>query len=403
MYFFIFRGASIQSILLIYTFICIFSLILQNQNQCPSFQNNSLFINKKNHINISSFPIDIVYTWVDGRDQKWLNEYSKAKEKCKISFSKKDFMNRYVDIEEMRYSLRSVEKNAPWINNIFIVTWDQKPNWINSYHPKIKFISHSQIFPSNVTLPTFNSNSIDFLLYRIPGLSEHFIYVNDDMYFGRPVSSSDFFTPDGKSKVISKSTYWSRVESYNYELKNREKFVKNGDYQFNAIVTNTILEFKKKYHHIFPFSYSHIPFPLTKKICEEAYINFKEKIELTLHKPFRTTDDLQMQPLMLQYGLYTNQSIAIDKNYNDIVFIAMKTDKSNMIHLTNILKNKPKLLSINIDEYINRDAVKGFLNFMFRDFSCFELPDKPPIVKEEQQKFWAKKYDRVLKQKALRC
>ena len=98
MYFFIFRGASIQSILLIYTFICIFSLILQNQNQCPSFQNNSLFINKKNHINISSFPIDIVYTWVDGRDQKWLNEYSKAKEKCKISFSKKDFMNRYVDI-----------------------------------------------------------------------------------------------------------------------------------------------------------------------------------------------------------------------------------------------------------------------------------------------------------------
>lgn len=42
--------------------------------------------------------------------------------------------------------------------------------------------------------PTFNSNCIESVLHKIPGITEKFIVVNDDYFFGRLVHPSDFFT-----------------------------------------------------------------------------------------------------------------------------------------------------------------------------------------------------------------
>ncbi|XP_071441865.1 N-acetylglucosamine-1-phosphotransferase subunits alpha/beta [Hetaerina americana] len=109
--------------------------------------------------------------------------------------------SRFDDKEELRYSLRSVEQFAPWIRHIWLVTNGQIPYWINLEHPRLTLVSHSEIFPNKSHLPTFGSPAIESHLHRIPGLSEKFLYLNDDMLFGKEVWPDDFYTTTYGQKV----------------------------------------------------------------------------------------------------------------------------------------------------------------------------------------------------------
>jgi len=109
--------------------------------------------------------------------------------------------SRFEDNDELRYSLRSVEKHAPWVRHIFIVTNGQIPSWLNLDDERVTIVSHSDIFVNRSHLPTFSSPAIESHLHRIPGLSEWFIYMNDDVFFGRDVWPDDFVTASGAQKV----------------------------------------------------------------------------------------------------------------------------------------------------------------------------------------------------------
>ena len=109
--------------------------------------------------------------------------------------------SRFEDNDELRYSLRSVEKHAPWVRHIFIVTNGQIPSWLNLDDERVTVVSHSDIFVNKSHLPTFSSPAIESHLHRIPGLSEWFIYMNDDVLFGRDVWPDDFVTASGAQKV----------------------------------------------------------------------------------------------------------------------------------------------------------------------------------------------------------
>lgn len=139
--------------------------------------------------------IDIVYTWVDGTDIDWRKkmEYWQSKEGCYVDANN---ACRYLDNEELKFSLRSLEMFAPWINRIFIITDNQVPKWLNTEHPKIKIIDHSEIIPKEY-LPTFNSIAIEHCLANIPELSECFLYANDDNFFAQKISPSFFFAWNG--------------------------------------------------------------------------------------------------------------------------------------------------------------------------------------------------------------
>lgn len=93
-----------------------------------------------------------------------------------------------------RYSLRSLEKNAPWIRHIFIVTNGQVPTWLDTSNPKVSIVTHKEIFKNPKVLPTFSSPSIEMNLHHIRGLSDYFIYFNDDVFLGSPVTPSDFIS-----------------------------------------------------------------------------------------------------------------------------------------------------------------------------------------------------------------
>uniref|UniRef100_A0A4W6FFU2 N-acetylglucosamine-1-phosphotransferase subunits alpha/beta n=1 Tax=Lates calcarifer TaxID=8187 RepID=A0A4W6FFU2_LATCA len=121
-----------------------------------------------------------------------------------ISQSKQDedvSASRFEDNEELRYSLRSVERHAPWVRHIFIVTNGQIPSWLNLDNPRVTVVTHQDIFQNHSHLPTFSSPAIETHIHRIPGLSQKFIYLNDDVMFGKDVWPDDFYSHSKGQKV----------------------------------------------------------------------------------------------------------------------------------------------------------------------------------------------------------
>ncbi|XP_029455565.1 N-acetylglucosamine-1-phosphotransferase subunits alpha/beta-like isoform X2 [Rhinatrema bivittatum] len=121
-----------------------------------------------------------------------------------ISQSKQDediSASRFEDNEELRYSLRSIERHAPWVRHVFIVTNGQIPSWLNLDSPRITVVTHKDIFKNVSHLPTFSSPAIESHIHRIPGLSQKFVYLNDDVMFGKAVWPDDFYSHSKGQKV----------------------------------------------------------------------------------------------------------------------------------------------------------------------------------------------------------
>ena len=229
-----------------------------------------------------NFPIDLVYTWVDGNNANWQLEKKKylaasANELHPNASSSSRFESR----DELKYSLRSVSDNTDFVRNIYIVTNGIFPKWLNTNHEKIHLINHGQIFrnPSD-SLPTFNSHAIESNLHRIPGLSEHFIYLNDDIFFHRKTFVSDLFTHDGKPRVLLSSVPLKKPD---------EK-----DHPFYAAQLNS----KKIVESIFSVSVAdrvlHGPYPQLKSTLEKIELLYGKELENTERRKFRSYHDISL-------------------------------------------------------------------------------------------------------------
>ncbi|CAH1403368.1 unnamed protein product [Nezara viridula] len=109
--------------------------------------------------------------------------------------------SRFDDKEELRYCLRSISKHVPWVRNVYLVTNGEIPYWLNLDNQKLKLITHEEIFLNQNDLPTFSSPAIEVNIHRIPGLSEKFLYFNDDILIGKDVWPEDFISPAYGQKV----------------------------------------------------------------------------------------------------------------------------------------------------------------------------------------------------------
>jgi hypothetical protein len=165
------------------------------------------------------FPIDAVYTWVDGADPHWQRRKAAALSALTAPGALTDAgpptgadspalecdatgSARYTSRDELRYSLRSVICFAPWIQRIFLVTDDQLPPWLDPDHPMITMVTHRDLFGDTGRLPSFNSHAIESRLHLIPGLAEHVLYLNDDVFLGRPLLPSTFFLANGIARYF---------------------------------------------------------------------------------------------------------------------------------------------------------------------------------------------------------
>lgn len=163
-------------------------------------------------IYVKNGPIDLVIPWVNGEDPQW-------QQKAAPYLSVKDFNGeRFRDWGTLKYLFRSIDQYLPWINQIFLVTDNQTPDWLDINNAHVQVIDHHEIIEKQF-LPTFNSNAILMNIYKIPGLSEHFMVIEDDMLFTRPSRPEDFFVSGQPRDFLIESPI-SPHEDFAYILMN---------------------------------------------------------------------------------------------------------------------------------------------------------------------------------------
>ncbi|OCG73986.1 sugar phosphotransferase [Microbacterium sediminis] len=144
--------------------------------------------------------VDIVFSWVDGSSSEFQRKRAERMGAYVVGDGD-DHAARFRQVDELRYALRSVHMFAPWIRTIWIATDSPAPAWLKE-HPKVRIVRSEEFFADPTVLPTHNSHAVEAQLHRIPGIAEHFLYSNDDMFFGRPVRPELFFTASGLTKFV---------------------------------------------------------------------------------------------------------------------------------------------------------------------------------------------------------
>lgn len=149
--------------------------------------------------------VDAVYTWVDGERPGFAEDLSAAeaehlRETGIRPGARATAPNRFRDNDCLRYSLRSLHRYAPWADRIHIVTAGERPAWLDPQHPAVRLVRHNDIFPDEDALPTFSSCAIETCLHRISGLSDRFLYFNDDFFLTADLDLSYFDGVDGSSR-----------------------------------------------------------------------------------------------------------------------------------------------------------------------------------------------------------
>lgn len=152
----------------------------------------------------ADFPVDVVFTWVDDKDPSWRQrfEYERARVDESHFGSHATDVARFENHDELRYSVLAVRKFLPWVRRIHVVTDRQRPAWLGENDLHVTIVDHTEIIDP-AYLPTFNSHVIEAHLHRIPGLNEHFIYFNDDVFVARPLAKEHFFRANGITALFA--------------------------------------------------------------------------------------------------------------------------------------------------------------------------------------------------------
>jgi len=294
--------------------------------------------------------IDLVYTWVDGSDQKIITNKKK--------FKKNEENVRQFNIDELKYSLRSVDKNMKWINNIYIVVDDDQilPSWLNIN--KVKIIRHSDIFDIN-DLPTFNSHSIESNIYKIKGLSEYFLYMNDDMFITNKTYKNMFINHFLTMNYFKKGQCIFNLE-YIKEVNNGYF----GAWNKTQNLINTFTTPSCQWHHVLILKKNN--FKDVKKIFIDEY-------KKTSSSKFRSNDDIVPNGLAYQYGLYTGD-YKFHYNYRNI-YIDLNSNIDDILYNVKILENYNVIFLCinNSSEFNNKtDIILKYLNKKFSIKSKYE-------------------------------
>ena len=224
--------------------------------------------------------IDFVIPWVDGGDPEWLkekNEYSGRKTE-----EDDDRSIRFRDWETLKYWFRGVEKNAPWVNRIHFITWGHLPKWLNTDHPKIHIVNHKDYIPEKY-LPTFSSHVIELNMHRIPGLSDNFVYFNDDIFILDTVKEEDF------SPILLQTTSYIN-KHFNKKENIKKNFSKWFSLKYGKLLVRTICLLPWTFHT--GFYNHHLAVAYNKETLERVWAEEPEILDQTCSHRFRNNSDV---------------------------------------------------------------------------------------------------------------
>lgn len=226
------------------------------------------------------FPIDVVYTWVDGEDPDWLiRRESVATDAYEVA-GDGDSIERFRALDELRYSLRSVWEHVPYARHIYVVTDGQVPGWLDTADPRITIVDHSTIFEDPSALPTFNSHAIETQLHHIDGLADQYLYLNDDVFFGRTSDWATYFGRSGSSHFFPSTARFPVGE-----LDATDKSVDHAG-------RNLQVELFRQFGWAPRTKLLHTPHPQQRRLLIELEQRFADRYRATMHAKLRSFDDV---------------------------------------------------------------------------------------------------------------
>ena len=334
------------------------------------------------------YPVDFVVTWVDGSDPLWLAQ--KAQYTGEKTADINNDASRYRDWDVFQYWFRAVEKNAPWVNKVYLVTWGHLPPWLNTDCPKLKIIKHEDIIPAEY-LPTFNSHVIEWNLWRIPELSEHFVYFNDDMFITRQLKKGSFFK-NGLPKYCAvakpigvfdnmnahrhaRINCFGIMNSY-FDIRkcieeNPEKWF---NYQYGEEIEYNIRAYKDGL--INGMVFSHLGVPFRKTAWESFYNHFSASIDRTCRRRIRSSDDIMHQAVQM-WEIFNGSFEPVSSTYYGALYYPKNENIESVKH--SIISNKYRMVCINdyeglgdCYEEIRKQIISAF-DEKYPEMSAFEI------------------------------
>lgn len=270
------------------------------------------------------FPIDAVYTWVDGGDPMWRARRDAALAEAGGANEWAAGEARFTSRDELRYSLRSLSACAPWIRHVWIVTDGQRPDWLDPDHPDVTVVDHKEIFADPSVLPVFNSHAIETQLHHIPGLSEHFLYLNDDFFLGRPLPPSTFFEANGITRFFPSAVHVPFGEPESEESPVHAAGMNNRRL-LDGLTGRTLTQKMR-----------HVPYALRRSLLAELEERFPAEFAATASHRFRDCGDISVvSSLAHYYGYLTGRAVrgTIGYTYVDLALDRTRRKLRRMLAL----------------------------------------------------------------------
>lgn len=333
--------------------------------------------------------IDFILPWVDNNDPSWQKEMYKYKTKYDDLSNYQSGDVRFRDWDLLKYWFRGVERFAPWVNNIYFITWGHIPKWLNINHPRLKIVKHKDFIPEKY-LPTFNSHVIELYLHKIPDLNEHFVYFNDDIFLIDKVNIDDFFYnglpcdeaildyiphPNYEDKfphyLLNNVGIINRNFNFQHQIRRyRDKFINQ---TYEKFVINNEFFINNK---LLPGFYTvHLPQAFNKSIFIEVWNKERKILEKISKNKFRTVDDVN-QYLFRYWQL-------IEGKFNPVLYRKLgwsfgnpELEKKQIIKF--IRSQQRKIICINDNENISdfkriRDDIAQAFEYILPYKSKFEI------------------------------
>lgn len=303
----------------------------------PSSESSDLIVREADEL------VDVVYTWVDSSDPEWTTQRDIWSNRTEILMDSAANDERYLDRDELKYSLRSLALYAPFVRNIHIVTNGHRPSWLVE-DERIRIVPHTEIFPDLSVLPTFNSHAIEACLHRIPGLSENFLYFNDDVFLGRDAELGDFYTMAGLIK--------SRFSPVSVVAADRPALdAAPIDWASYNAVTRMGEEFGLRFDR----KHKHVPHAMKKSMLEELEARLPDVFDQTRSSRFRDHTDYAIPSMLAHYyGIATHQAVEwphVPKEY-------AYADSGRLdfeSRLEQIIETKPLFFCLNVTDRADHD------------------------------------------------
>lgn len=236
---------------------------------------------------------------------------------------------------ELRYMLRSIAEFAPWVRRIFVmVPGGEQPNFVPPNSRYIEVVTHAQVMPRKY-LPTYNEHAVQCYLDRVPHLSEHFIFMNEGMFFGAALSPWDFFTNTGLPRInMNQNVLHGAHDTLSSFSSVHDWAVRNN---------NQLLDVFYKHPGRRP-SPLHQPLPLTRHIFGKMQGTFHRSIEQTVRRTYASRRDIIPVYLALWTAIYENDAVeALKPPSYKIVVLTPRDMTINEGELSMLVKSRPQL------------------------------------------------------------